>query len=198
MNERRAETSVPLLPLLADRWSPVVFSSRPVEPKKLRAVLEAARWAMSSFNEQPWRYIVARQEDTEDFGRLASLLVEGNAWARHAPVLMLSVARMNFSHNEKPNRHTLHDVGAASALLTVQAMALGLHVHQMAGFDAERARVLLELPAGFEPVAMMALGYHDPEGDAPSAWRERESKPRQRRPLESLSFRGRWGVPLFG
>ena len=182
--------------LLEKRFSPYAFSPRSVEPEKLRKLFEAARSAPSSYNEQPWRFVVATRQDPEAFERLLETLGERNRqWARHAPVLVLSVAKLDFSHNGQPNRHALHDVGQAAAYLTLQATALGLYVHQMAGFDAEEARQLLKVPEGYEPAAMMAVGYlGDPESmlEQPP---QRGRPPRVRKPLNSLFFEGIWGEP---
>jgi nitroreductase len=195
VNRSRAETSVPIHDLLAERWSPVVFDGRPIEPQALRALLEAARWAPSSFNEQPWAYIVSRREDHAEFEKLASVLVEGNAWARQASLLILSVAKLDFDHNGKPNHHAWHDVGMSSLQMIIQAVAFGLRAHQMAGYNAKKARELFSIPEGWEPVAMMAIGYHDPDGPAPEGLRKREASPRRRKALESFVFSGTWGTP---
>jgi nitroreductase len=180
--------------LLEKRFSPYAFSSRPVEAEKLRKLFEAARTAPSSYNEQPWRFVVAAQQDGEAFARLLETLTERNReWARHAPVLVLSVAKCDFTHNGQPNRHALYDAGQAAAYFTLQATELGLYVHQMAGFDVMKARQLLEIPVGYEPATMMAVGYlDDPEAmqDAP---RQHRRSRRARKPLDSLLFEGRWG-----
>lgn len=190
----QTEKTAMLHELIEKRWSPVAFSPRPVEPEKLRSVLEAARWAASSFNEQPWVYLVATKDDAENFQRLLVCLVEGNqVWAKHAPVLMLSVAKLNFALNGSANRHALHDVGAASACLTIQATALGLHVHQMAGYDVERARKEFSIPAGFEPAAAMALGYIGDDSGLPEKLRARNKAARKRKPLSDFVFSGKWG-----
>ena len=193
MSTHSAVTSVPIHDLLAERWSPVVFADQPVEPAALRAMVEAARLAPSSFNEQPWAYIVATRDNSAQFEKLASVLVEGNAWAKKAPLLLLSVAKQNFDHNGKPNRHAGHDVGMATAQLIVQAGAFGLFVHQMAGFDAKKARGIFSIPADWEPMAMIAVGYNDPIGPADEKLRRREAGPRNRKPLESFVFAGAWG-----
>ncbi|HEV8385971.1 MAG TPA: nitroreductase family protein [Candidatus Acidoferrales bacterium] len=191
-----SEHGLALHELLERRWSPVAFSPQPVEPEKLRSVLEAARWAASSFNEQPWVYLVATKDDPENFQRLLSCLVESNqAWATNAPVLMLSVAKLHFDKNGKPNRHALHDVGAASASLTLQGTALGLFVHQMAGFDAEKARREFSIPEGWEPGAAIALGYLGDDSTLPDKLRERNRGVRKRKPLEEFVFTGGWGKP---
>lgn len=182
--------------LLEKRYSPTAFSSRPIEPEKLHWLFEAARSAPSSFNEQPWRFIAATREDPEAFGRLAEVLVEQNRqWARHAPLLILSVAKADFTHNGKPNRHALYDAGQAAAYLTFQATAFGLYVHQMAGFDAAKARQLLNIPEGYEPAAMIAVGYLSEPEPLPEPVRPAKV-PRVRKPLESVLFGGTWGEPF--
>jgi len=131
MIDKSAQTLYPIEDLLRQRWSPLAFSDRMVEPEKLRSVLEAARWAASSYNEQPWSFIVATKENQAEFERLLGCLAEGNQeWARNAPVLMLSVAQLKFERNGKDNRHAFHDVGAAAAELAIQATANGLFIHR--------------------------------------------------------------------
>lgn len=192
--EKPAPTRYPIHELLGRRWSPHAFAERGVEPEKLRRLLEAARWAPSSFNEQPWSFLVATKDEPAEYERLLGCLVEANQqWARLAPVLMLSVARLNFERNAKPNRHAFHDVGLAAASLVIQAMAEGLFVHQMAGINVERARELYAVPEGFEPVAGIALGYPGDPEQLPEKLRQRELAPRARKPLEQIVFSGRWG-----
>ncbi len=182
--------------LIRERWSPRAFSEKPIEERALRSLLEAARWAPSSFNEQPWRFIVARREDEREFARLLSCLSEGNQrWARHAAVLLLSVASTVFARNGKPNRHAFHDVGLAAAHLALQATALGIAVHPMAGFSCERARELYRIPEGFEPVAAIAAGYPGEPADLPDDLRELELRERSRRPQPEFVFHGVWGEP---
>ncbi|MFB3921163.1 MAG: nitroreductase family protein [Terriglobia bacterium] len=183
--ENKQVNKYPLLDIIARRWSPRQFSSRPVEPEKLLTLFQAARWAPSSFNQQPWSFILARREDAANYARLLSVLAEKNAeWARTAPVLALSVAQRDFDRTGRPNRHAWHDVGQAVAYLTLQATALGLSVHQMAGFDAARAREVLAIPEGYEPVAAIALGYVDDPTRPPE---------RTRRPTSEFVFEGEWG-----
>jgi nitroreductase len=192
--EKPAVSAHPIHELLKRRWSPLAFSGRMVEPEKLQSLFEAARWAPSCFNEQPWNFVVCTRDSPEDHERLVSCLSEGNQpWARTAPVLMLSVARRTFARNGNPNRHALHDVGLAVENLILQAMALDLFVHQMAGFDVAKARSLFGIPDDHEPVAAIALGYPgDPEQLSPPL-RERQMAPRQRKPLDQFVFGGRWG-----
>lgn len=196
--KKTAQTSAPIHELLAERWSPRAFEERAVEPAALASLFEAARWAPSCFNEQPWRFFVAERADQAAFERLAGCLVEGNAWARQAPLLVISATSGTFAHNGKPNPHAWHDVGLAAMSLVVQAQALGLSVHQMAGFDAARARTVLELPSGFEPVTMLAIGYRGPAESLPEKLAQRELAARTRRPLAATVFGDRWGKPLAG
>jgi len=192
--EKPADAQYQIHDLIKRRWSPRAFSDRPVEPGTLRSLLEAARWAPSSNNEQPWNFIVATKDNQAEFSRLLSCLVEGNSlWAQHAPVLMVSVARMSFEDDGKPNRHAFHDVGQAVANLIVQATALGLMAHQMAGFHPDKVRELYGVPKEFEPVAAMALGYPGDPQSLPERLRTRELAPRERKPLTGFVFTGRWG-----
>lgn len=192
--EKPADNSHPILEPIRRRWSPRAFADRPVAPEALRRLLEAARWAPSSFNEQPWSFIVATRDQTEEFERLLGCLVEGNrSWARHAPVLMLSVAKLRFERNDKPNRHAWHDVGLAVENLIIQATSLDIFCHQMAGILPDRAREEFGIPEGHEPVAAMALGYAGDPDSLPEERRESERAPRSRRPLEEFVFTGAWG-----
>jgi len=192
--EKPADAQYPIHDLIKRRWSPRAFSDRPVEPDTLRSLLEAARWAPSSNNEQPWNFIVATKDNQTEFSQLLSCLVEGNSlWAQHAPVLMVSVARMSFEDDGKPNRHAFHDVGQAVANLIVQATALGLAVHQMAGFHPDKVRELYGVPKEFEPVAAIALGYPGDPQSLPDKLRTRELAPRERKHIAEFVFTGRWG-----
>ena len=189
---KRAQTGEPIQDALADRWSPYVFADRPVADADLRALFEAARWSASSFNEQPWRYVVARQSEPEAFERLLGCLMEANqGWARHAPVLALGLVKTAFTRNDKPNRVALHDLGAASASLSVEAAARGLSVHQMAGLDVAKAHAEIGAPAGYEVVTALAIGYAGEEGDP--GLMKRDAGPRSRKPLEEIVFGGKFG-----
>jgi len=194
---KTTDTQYPIHDLLLQRWSPRAFDERLIEPEKLRSLLEAARWAPSSNNEQPWRLVVATKDNQTAYDRLLACLVEGNRkWAYRAPVLILSVASLNFEDGAKPNRHAFHDTGMAVENLVLQATALGLVAHQMAGFDVEKARVDLAIPSGFEPIAMIAVGYPGDPAVLPDYLRERELKPRDRRPIKDFVFSGQWGKAL--
>jgi len=190
---KSSDTQYPIDDLLSKRWSPLAFSEKSVEPEKLRSVLEAARWAASSYNEQPWSFIVATSDNQAEFDRLLSCLAEGNQeWAKTAPVLMLSVAKLQFERNGVENRHAFHDVGAAAAQLAMQATALGLFIHQMAGFDVPLSRSLYSIPEGYEPVAAIALGYIGDPQTLSEKLLQRTLAPRTRKPLENFVFTRRW------
>lgn len=182
--------------LVASRWSPSVWSDRSVSAEDLRAVFEAARWAPSAFNEQPWRYLVATREDAVEFERLLSCLVEANRnWARHAPVLALSIMSLQLARNGKPNGTAAHDVGLATANLTVEATARGLAVHQMGGILPDRAREIYGIPEGFAALTGLALGY---AGEPVGEFAARDLSPRTRRPQAGFVFGGGFGRAYAG
>lgn len=193
---RRASTDHPVLDLVAERWSPYVFADRSVSEEELRSLFEAARWAPSSYNEQPWHYVVARREQPEAFERLLTCLVEGNqTWARYAPVLALGIVSRSFERNGRPNKAAEHDLGLAAGNLVAEATARGLHVHQMIGILPDRARDLYAIPDGCEALTGLAIGHHGERPEAPDALRERDARPRTRRPLPEFVFSGRYGRP---
>src|SRR3984957_16309175 len=195
-HKRPAPTAVPVNDLITHRWSPRAFDGRPVEPEKLRALFEAARWAASSYNAQPWSFIVATKDDPENYKRVLDTFVEFNqTWAKNAPVVALSVAAHKFPHNGEPNRHAFHDVGQAAANLATQATALGLQVHQMAGILPDKARQVFGIPEGYEAVAGIAMGYPGDASSLPDHFREKEQAPRERKALSSFVFEGEWGKP---
>ena len=149
-----------------------------VEPKLLLSLLEAARWAPSSFNEQPWVFLVATKEQPEEFEKMLGCLVEANqGWAKAAPVLMISVAKLSFTKNGKENRCALHDVGLASAMLTLQAVELGLSTHGMAGIEIEKIRSIYGVPEGYAPMAGWAVGYDGDPDQLEGGLREAEESP---------------------
>jgi nitroreductase len=192
--QKPAPTEVPVHDLIRNRWSPRAFADKPIPPEVLRSLFEAARWAPSSNNEQPWAYIVATRDDKENFEKMLSVLVEFNAiWAKSAPVLALAIAELAFAKNNAPNRNAQYDTGAATALLSVEATARGLAVHQMAGFDPQKGRQVFEIPAGWEPIAAIAIGYPGDPESLPQPLRDRELAPRIRKPLSEFVMTGRWG-----
>src|SRR6185503_14322453 len=149
-----------VLPVLLERWSPRAFADRDVAATDLRTIFEAGRWAPSSYNEQPWRFFVGHR-GSETYNKILDALVPFNHdWAKRAPVLVLGVAKTRFSHNDSPNNYAAHDLGAAMALMAVQATALGLAAHQMAGFDWVKARDAFAIPDTYAMGSVMAIGYH--------------------------------------
>jgi nitroreductase len=191
--EKPAPTQHPIHELLGRRWSPRAFDERPVESDQLASLFEAARWAPSSNNEQPWRFIVGRKGASPVYDRLFACLKEGNQkWAHRAPVLMLSVAKLTFDDGS-PNRHAYHDVGLAAENLVLQATALGLASHQMAGYHVEKVRSEFGIPADFDPVAMIAIGYPGDPVVLDDRLRQREMNPRERSPLAEFVYAEQWG-----
>jgi nitroreductase len=184
--------------LIQARRSRRCFSEEPVEPALLRCLLEAARWAPSSYNEQPWAFIVSERGDAAFADLLGCLSLNNQAWAAASAVLVLTAAKLTLDRNGKPNRHAYHDVGVASAQLTLQATALGLHACQIAGFDPALARARLGVPEGFDPVSVIALGHPGCADALPEAVRVKEEAPRQRKPLGAFVHGGCWGrTPSF-
>jgi nitroreductase len=189
-----AVTDCPVHELISKRYSPYGFEEKSVAESDLCSLFEAARWAASSFNEQPWRYILARREQVDEFSKLLSCLTEGNqSWAKSAGALALGVVSLRFARNEKPNRYAVHDLGLASAQLTLEATARGLSIHQMAGILPEKARDLYDIPDGFEAMTALAIGYRSDSNSFDSQFAERDAAPRKRRPLSETLFESSWG-----
>ena len=199
MEERKAITSVPIHDLLARRWSPRAFdANRPVTRKQLVTVLEAGRWAPSCNGDEPWRYLVwDRTRDPEGWQKAFDCLSDSNKkWVQNVPLLMLSCAGSIFGATGKPNRWTQHDTGAASVSMALQAVALGLIIHQMGGYDAEKARAAFAIPAEYTPMAMIALGYQAEPDILDEETKAKELRPRARKPLTERFFEGGWGKPV--
>jgi len=189
--EKPAPADHPIFDLLARRWSTRAFAGRSVEREILVSLFEAARWAPSSGNGQPWSYLMATKENFAEHERLAGVLNPGNAWARQAPVLALSVAALDRAG--RPNRHAHHDLGLANENLVIQAVSMGPAVHMMAGFGVEMAREVFEIPVSHDPVAMMAIGYPGDPASLPEDLRQKELAPRQRKPIGDFVFSGKFG-----
>ncbi len=188
--QRNAPTDHAIQPFFVGRYSPYVFDpERPLQRDDLLALFEAARWAMSSYNAQPWRYIVGvRQEAPELWEQVLGCLIESNrAWAKHAPVLAIGCLRREFEYNGKPNPCAAHDLGAASAFLTVEAAARGIQVHQMAGIEHQRVISTFGLDGGEEPLTGLAIGYPGDLGEVDEKLAARDRKPRERRPLGEIT-----------
>ena len=192
----RLDPQAPIHELIANRRSPRAFSEQPIESAELLSLFEAARWSPSSSNDQPWRFIVATKDDSRIFSALVESLMEGNRrWAERAPVLVLALAQSTYSKTGTAYRHSWYDLGQSVAHLSVQATALGLAVHQMGGFDADKARQLLSIPEGFQPVIVFAVGYPSQPSTLPADLRKREQAPRSRKLLQDFVHTEEWGKP---
>ena len=199
MIDKTADTQVPIHELIASRWSGRAYDpDRPVEREKLTAILEAARWAPSCFNDQPWRYLVwDRFRDPDNWQQALACLAEKNqGWAQRAPLLMLATAGTAFSHNNKPNRWGQYDTGAASENICLQAAALGLMAHQMGGFDVDRVRVVFAIPDAYDCMAMITIGYAGDPTLLDEDLRQAELDSRSRQPLEKHFYESSWAQPL--
>jgi nitroreductase len=175
-----------VLPVILERWSPRAFSDRDVSPSDLKVIFEAARWAPSSFNEQPWRFIVGHR-NSETYKKIAESMVPFNqAWATTAPVLILSVAKTRFSHNDSPNNYAVHDLGAADGFITLQAASMGIATHQMAGFDQAKAREAFSIPEVYAIGSVMALGYQGEPSILGEHYQGQEQSPRSRKSLSEI------------
>ncbi|HMD42291.1 MAG TPA: nitroreductase family protein [Candidatus Acidoferrum sp.] len=191
-----AKTEYPVHSLVENRWSPRAFSDKPVSHEILRSLFEAARWAPSSNNEQPWAFLVATSDQPEHFEKALGTLVPANqVWAKRAPVLVIAASEMEFARNQQPNRNAFYDTGAAVAHLTSEATSRGLFVHQMAGFDPQKAKELFHIPKGWEPIAAFVIGYPGDLKELPEQLREREVAPRTRKPIKDFVMSGEWGTP---
>jgi nitroreductase len=194
--EKIANTDHPINDFLSKRWSPRAFSTEPVEIEKLLSLFEAARWSPSGGNSQPWSFILTTQQNSAAYAKLLGTLGERNQmWAKNAPVLVLTIARRE-NEPGKPNPWAVYDLGQSVAHLSVQASAVGLSVHQMAGFDRKKAAELFNLPEGYDAVTVIAIGYLGDPDMLPEGLREREIAPRTRKPLSEFVFDGAWEVPL--
>lgn len=193
---KQATPDHPIHELVARRWSPYAFAERAVSDDDLRSIFEAARWSASSYNEQPWRYIVATKANPAEFEKLHSCLVEGNQpWTKNAPVLALGCTVLNFALNGKPNAAAVHDLGLASATLTFEATARGLFVHQMIGILPDKARETYQIPEGIQPVTGLAIGYLAEPDVLPEQYRARDLAARPRKKLAEFVFGGKWAAP---
>ena len=199
MFKKKIDTQEKVDELIANRWSGRAYDAyRPVTQQNILSLLEAARWAPSCFGDEPWRYIVCDKSTNEAaWDKAFSCLAEGNqSWAVNAPVLILALANTVFSHNDKDNRWAQYDTGAASMSLCIQATSLGLMVHQMGGFNAEKAAEVFSIPEQYTSMAMMTVGYQLTEDKITVELMERESSERHRNPLAEQFFDGEWGKPI--
>ena len=183
-----AKTEHPINDLIAKRWSARAFSTSPVERSKLLSVLEAARWAPSSRNEQPWRYIVFTNDNPEKLKKAQSVLKDINNYAKRAPILICAITKKTYSDNGNYNRLHFHDLGAANENMFLEAFNQGLIMHEMGGFDAQKAREVFNIPEDFEVGIMIAIGYQDVHQVLPESLRQKAHLPRERKPLSEIAF----------
>lgn len=195
--QKLADTKYPIEDALRRRCSTLAFSEQPVEVEKLQQLFEAARWAPSSYNEQPWSFVLTtRTESPLDYEKLTNCLIGHNReWAQRAPVLVLSVAKRHFDRGGKVNHYSIHDVGMATQNMAIQATALDLFVHLIAGFDAAQARQAFAIPETHEPVCVFAIGYFGDFETLTPEMQERERQSRKRRSFRDFVFAGEWGRP---
>jgi nitroreductase len=185
---KTAKTDYPVSELISRRWSARAFSTRPVENYKLLSILEAARWAPSSRNEQPWRYIVFTNDNPEILKRAQSVLKEINDYAKRAPILICAITKKTYTDNEKPNRLHFHDLGAANENMFLESFNQGLIMHEMGGFDVQKAREVFNVPEDYEVGIMIAIGYQDTHDVLPERIREKAFTPRQRKLLSEIAY----------
>ncbi|HKG70859.1 MAG TPA: nitroreductase family protein [Nitrososphaeraceae archaeon] len=189
----KANSDYPISEIIAKRWSARAFSTKSVEKSKLLSILEAARWAPSSRNEQPWRYIVFTNENPEMLKKAQTVLKEINDYARRAPILICAIAKKTYSENGNPNRLHFHDLGAANENMFLEAFNQGLIMHEMGGFDVQKARDVFNVPEDFEVGIMIAIGYQDTYHVLPDRLREKAFTPRVRKSLSEFAFIGKMG-----
>ena len=183
-----ANTDFPIHNLIARRWSARAFSTKTVEKSKLLSILEAARWAPSSRNEQPWRYIVFTDENPEKLNIARSVLLEINNYAKRAPILICALTKKYYSDNGIYNKLHFHDLGAANENMFLESFNQGLIMHEMGGFDRDKARRVFNVPDEYEIGIMVAIGYQDSHDILPERYKEKAFSPRERKSLSEIAF----------
>jgi nitroreductase len=194
---KQAGTDHPVHEIIRHRWSPYRFTQRRVSDEDLHALFEAARWAPSSYNEQPWRYIVARREQPEEFNKLVSCLEDSNqTWAQHASVVALAFARTTFERNGKVNKAAFHDLGAAASFMSFEATSRGIAVHQIIGLHPDVVNENYEVPEEYQVLTALAIGYADLSPDTDGVHAERDNTARSRKKITEFVFHDDWGQAL--
>lgn len=195
---KKANTDHPIHELITNRWSPYKYADRLVSKEDLLSLFEAARWAPSSYNEQPWRFIMATKDQAQEFEKLLSCLVPANQeWAKNASVLVLGVTHITFDRNGKENKAAIHDLGAAVSHLSFEATSRGISVHQMIGIEPESAKRVYNIPDDYEVLTAFAIGYSDLSEKASDDLSERDQTPRARRKTAEFVFKKDWAVPYI-
>lgn len=192
---KRGHSGVNVLDVILRRWSPRSYADSTVTDAELEQIFSAGLWAASSFNEQPWRFVLGRKGDPVWTAIFDALVERNQGWARTAPILFASFAKKTFSKDGSSNRHAFHDVGAASGNMSLQATALGLHTHGMAGFDPDRLRDTIGVPDDFDAVACWALGRLGSPEVLPEMLRTIEVSPRSRKTIKEVVFGAHWEQP---
>ncbi|MBE0646530.1 MAG: nitroreductase family protein [Bacteroidales bacterium] len=193
--KKPADNNYPINELSRERWSPRAFADKPVETRHAASLLEAARWSPSAINEQPWRFILGIKGDSSWEKLFDTLIGWNKQWADRAPLLLMVVGKENYSSNGKPNNFHAYDCGQAMAHITLEATNLGLFTHQMGGFSVEKATELFQIPDGYKPLAVMAIGHYGDPDTLPEEMKERELASRERKELKELIFSGKFGEP---
>lgn len=188
---KRADTKHEIHDLLAERWSPRAFAPKDIPEKEIDALFEAARWAASSMNEQPWRFIYAKKGEPA-FEKIVSTLMDGNLWATEAPILLVALIKKNLARNGKPNSAATHDLGLAMGNLSLQATHLGIALHHMGGFYPDKVVEVFDLPDDVAPKTVVALGYYGEPDQLDDELKQRELEERKRNPIDSFAFRGKY------
>ncbi|QDG51064.1 nitroreductase [Persicimonas caeni] len=192
-SSKLAATDHPVHDLIARRFSPRAFANKPIDDATLRSIFEAARWAPSAFNAQPWSFIVARREDETAFEKASSMLMDGNKrWATEAAALVLVMAQTHDPETGRNYSHGRHDVGLATGFLLLQALDHDVYAHPMAGIHRDKIAEAYGIPEHFEPITALALGYLGEPADLPDDLEERERAPRSRRPQDDFVHMGEW------
>lgn len=190
---KHAKPDYPIHEIIAKRWSPYRFSDRALSKKDVLSLFEAARWAPSSYNEQPWNFIIALKEQPDEFEKLLSCLVPANQeWAQYASVLALGISHLVFDRNGMENKAAIHDLGAAAAHICFEATARGIYVHQMIGIEPDKARKTYKISADFEVLTGLAIGYVDLSAEASSEYAERDQTPRARKNISEFIYSKSW------
>lgn len=193
---KKGEADFGVMPEMLERWSPYCFDDQTVPGDLLLQCLEATRWSASSYNEQPWYFLLSEKSKPDGFEKMLGCLLEANqVWAKYAGALLIAVSKENFSHNGTPNRVHAYDLGQAVAQLSLQATALGLQVHQMAGINLSRIRQEYSIPDGYVPQTAVAIGYAAKEPlPGQEAFAGRDTKPRTRKKISEFVFSEKWGT----
>jgi len=194
--DKPSNNNYPVNNLIMNRWSPRAFSNQLVEKEKIFSILEAARWAPSAFNEQPWRFIVGQNGD-EAYNKIFGSLVEWNQqWAKSVPVLILNIAKKTFTHNGTQNVTFKYDLGQAVGQMILEVVNQGLVSHQMTGFDPDKAAAALNVPDDFQVVSVTAIGYQGEMENLPEQFAKIEVNKRERKDLDTIAFKDKFGVSL--